>query len=100
MRFSQLTVRVPSALAVLVLVLFPVLFSGFFTSTVGIRSLWLGIAAASLTFLAAYGGMVSLAQTALYGIAGFTMANLAASDGGAAHVRIFFIHLGRLNQRQ
>ena len=33
--------------------------------------LFLGIVAASLIFLSAYGGMVSLAQVAIYGIAGF-----------------------------
>ena len=36
------------------------------------------MAAASLIFLAAYGGMVSLAQVALYGVAGFTIGNLVA----------------------
>ena len=36
--------------------------------------LFLGIAAASLIFLAANAGMVSLAQVALYGIAGFASA--------------------------
>ena len=37
-----------------------------------LKALWLGIAAVSLTFLAGYGGMVSLAQTALFGVAGLT----------------------------
>jgi branched-chain amino acid transport system permease protein len=45
-------------------------------SVIGVRSLWLGIAAASVAFLARYGGMVSLAQAALYGVAGFTYADL------------------------
>ena len=35
------------------------------------QTLFLGIVASSLIFLSAYGGMVSLAQVALYGIAGF-----------------------------
>ena len=35
-----------------------------------------GIAAASLIFLSAYGGMVSLAQTALFGITGIILGNL------------------------
>jgi branched-chain amino acid transport system permease protein len=56
--------------------------SDFFLGQILGRALWLGIAAASLIFLAGYGGMVSLAQTALYGIAGFTMANLVMADGG------------------
>jgi branched-chain amino acid transport system permease protein len=50
--------------------------SAFNLSQIGTRSLWLGIAAASVVFLAAYGGMVSLAQAALYGVAGFTYADL------------------------
>ena len=40
-----------------------------------------GIAAASLIFLSAYGGMVSLAQTALFGIAGVILGNLATKGG-------------------
>lgn len=85
---------VPAAVAVAMLVVLPLVTSGFFTSTVGVRALWLGIAAASISFLAGYAGMVSLAQTALYGLAGFTMANLVASEGGAQHVRAFGLDLG------
>jgi branched-chain amino acid transport system permease protein len=72
----------PWALAVGFLLLAPLLVSDFFLGQILGRALWLGIAAASLIFLAGYGGMVSLAQTALYGIAGFTMANLVMADGG------------------
>ncbi len=36
---------------------------------------WYGIAAASLIFLSAYGGMVSLAQVSLYGISAFVLGN-------------------------
>ena len=50
--------------------------SAFNLSQIGTRSLWLGIAAASVVFLAAYGGMVSLGQAAVYGVAGFTYADL------------------------
>jgi branched-chain amino acid transport system permease protein len=39
----------------------------------------LGIVAASLIFLSAYGGMVSLAQVAIYGIAGFALGNLTTN---------------------
>ena len=38
----------------------------------------------SLTFLAGYVGIISLGQVALYGIAGFTLANLVEADGGSA----------------
>ncbi len=37
-----------------------------------------------MIFLSSYGGMVSLAQVGLFGVAGFTMANLVAADGGLA----------------
>jgi branched-chain amino acid transport system permease protein len=94
MTTSRVITWVSATVAVVVLLVFPLLTSGFFTSTVGIRALWLGTAAVSLTFLAGYGGMVSLAQTALYGIGGFTMANLVAADGGVQHIRPFGIDLG------
>jgi branched-chain amino acid transport system permease protein len=57
------------------------LVSDFNLSQVGTRSLWLGIAAASVVFLAGYGGMVSLAQAAIYGVAGFTYADLVVKLG-------------------
>jgi branched-subunit amino acid ABC-type transport system permease component len=56
----------------------PVIFSTYFTSAVAVIVLWTGLAAASLTFLAGYGGMVSLAQTALFGVGGFVAAKLGA----------------------
>jgi branched-chain amino acid transport system permease protein len=67
----------------LLLLLAPVIFSDFFISVILTKALWLAIAAASLIFLAGYGGMVSLGQVGLYGVAGFTMANLVAADGGS-----------------
>jgi branched-chain amino acid transport system permease protein len=69
------------ALVLVVVALVPVLFSTFFTSQVGLTSLWLGIAAVSLTFLSGHGGMVSLAQTALFGVAGLIAAKLSAEAG-------------------
>jgi branched-chain amino acid transport system permease protein len=68
---------------VVVLLLAPLLFTDFYLSAVITKALWLGIAAASLIFLAGYAGMISLGQVALYGIAGFTMANLVGADGGS-----------------
>lgn len=55
--------------------------SDFNLSQVGIRALWLGMAAASVVFLASYGGMVSLAQAGIYGVAGFTYADLVVKIG-------------------
>ena len=54
----------------------PLVLSDFLTLVIGVKALWIGIAALSITFLAGYGGMVSLAQTGIYGVAGLTMANL------------------------
>jgi branched-chain amino acid transport system permease protein len=62
----------------------PLVFTDFFLSVILTKSLWLGIAAASLIFLSAYGGMVSLAQVGIYGVAGMTFANLVLADGGSA----------------
>jgi branched-chain amino acid transport system permease protein len=71
-----------ASIGLAVVVLGPLIFSDFFVSQILTRAIWLGIAAMSLSFLAGYGGMISLAQTALYGIAGFTMGNLVQSEGG------------------
>jgi branched-chain amino acid transport system permease protein len=69
------------ALVLVVVALVPVLFSTFVTSQVGLTALWLGIAAVSLTFLSGHGGMVSLAQTALFGVAGLIVAKLSVEGG-------------------
>jgi branched-chain amino acid transport system permease protein len=91
---ARLVTWVPAGIAIVILAILPLISSNFFTSTIGVRSLWLGIAASSLIFLSGYGGMVSLAQAALYGIAGFAMGNLVAADGGALHNHFFGIGLG------
>jgi branched-chain amino acid transport system permease protein len=74
------------ALAIIVLVaaLAPLYTTDFFLNVILTKALWLGVAAASLIFLAAYGGMVSLAQVGIYGVAGMTYANLVLADGGSA----------------
>jgi branched-chain amino acid transport system permease protein len=63
--------------ALVVAAIGPVIFTTYFTSAVAVVILWTGLTAASLTFLAGYGGMVSLAQTALFGVAGFVAAKLS-----------------------
>jgi branched-chain amino acid transport system permease protein len=80
-RAWTLATRGALALALVVVALVPVLFSTFLTSQVGLTSLWLGIAAVSLTFLSGHGGMVSLAQTALFGVAGLIAAKLSTEAG-------------------
>ena len=74
------------ALAVIVAIaaLAPLYTTDFFLNVILTKALWLGVAAASLIFLAAYGGMVSLAQVGIYGVAGMTYANLVLADGGSA----------------
>jgi branched-chain amino acid transport system permease protein len=65
----------PRHVAVLALLLvFPFVASPFFTFQIGAQSLALGLVALSLTFLGGYGGMVSLAQMTIAGIAGYTVA--------------------------
>jgi branched-chain amino acid transport system permease protein len=68
--------RAALVLTLLLVALVPLFFSTYFTGAVAVRALWLGLAAASLTFLAGQGGMVSLAQTALFGVAGYVTARL------------------------
>jgi branched-chain amino acid transport system permease protein len=62
-------------LVVLVFVLaYPFFATAFFTFQIGAQSLALGLIALSLTFLGGYGGMISLAQMTVAGIAGYTVA--------------------------
>jgi branched-chain amino acid transport system permease protein len=51
----------------------------YFAHALLINVFWYGIAAASLIFLSAYGGMVSLAQVSLYGISAFVLGNTVTS---------------------
>jgi branched-chain amino acid transport system permease protein len=79
-RSEKTLVEVALGVAVLVFVaLFPVFSTGYWLSFILTQTFLLGIAAASLTFLSAYGGMVSLAQTALYGIAAFALGNMVTT---------------------
>jgi branched-chain amino acid transport system permease protein len=61
------------------LVAFPWFATPFFTFQIGAQSLALGLIALSLTFLGGYGGMVSLAQMTVAGIAGYMVAIFGAS---------------------
>ena len=61
------------------------------------RSLILGVAASTLIFLSAYGGMVSLAQLLMYGVAGFVIGNCGRRGGEheGAHARAQSVDRGR-----
>jgi branched-chain amino acid transport system permease protein len=64
-------------------VLYPFLASPFFTYQIGAQSLALGLIALSLTFLGGYGGMVSLAQMTVAGLAGYLVAIFGSSSMAA-----------------
>lgn len=68
------------ATIVLLLVL-PIVGSDFFIAFVMTRTVILGLAAVSIAFLSAYGGMVSLAQLLLFGVAGFMIGNAVGEAG-------------------
>jgi branched-chain amino acid transport system permease protein len=71
-----------AAVALVLVIVWPAAgFSSYWTHTILLETFFYGIAAASLIFLSAYGGMVSLAQTALAGIAGVIIGNLATKGG-------------------
>jgi branched-chain amino acid transport system permease protein len=67
--------RVVGGVALVAAVLAPLYLSGYWVGALLTQMLFLGIVAASLIFLSAYVGMVSLAQVAIYGIAGFVVGN-------------------------
>jgi len=68
--------------AVLLLLLaLPAFSTAFFMGFVMTQTLMLGLAAATIVFLSAYGGMVSLAQLLMFGIAGFAFGNAALEAG-------------------
>ena len=66
-------------LVIALLLVYPAVASPFFIFQIGGQSLALGIIALSLTFLAGYGGMVSLAQMTIAGGAGYALAILGSS---------------------
>jgi branched-chain amino acid transport system permease protein len=73
-------------------VLGPFIFNDYWAHELITQTFIMGIAAASLIFLSAYGGMVSLSQTALYGISGFVVGNLATKGGPGGESK--GLHLG------
>jgi branched-chain amino acid transport system permease protein len=72
--------RSVAGVALALALLAPLLFSAYTVDQLLTQTLIFGIVAMSLTFLASYGGMVSLAQTALFGIAGFVFGNMTTVD--------------------
>jgi branched-chain amino acid transport system permease protein len=72
-------VRARHLLVLLAVLAYPWVATPFFTFQIGAQALALGLIALSLTFLAGYGGMVSLAQMTVAGIAGYMYAIFATS---------------------
>jgi branched-chain amino acid transport system permease protein len=79
-RRSRLTPdRAAGAVVVVLAVFAPLIFSEYWVAALLTQMLFLGIVAASLIYLSAFGGMVSLAQVAIYGVAGFALGNLTTN---------------------
>ncbi len=81
-RTVQNPVRLRHVVVLAALLVFPWVASPFITFQIGAQSLALGLIALSLTFLGGYGGMVSLAQMTVAGIAGY-MIGIFGTSGTA-----------------
>jgi branched-chain amino acid transport system permease protein len=79
LRWLGARVRARHVLVLLAVLAYPLLAPPFLTFQIGAQSLALGLIALSLTFLAGSGGMVSLAQMTVAGIAGYMYAIFATS---------------------
>ena len=66
-------------LVMLALLVFPFVATPFITYQIAAQSLILGLIALSLTFLGGYGGMISLAQMTVAGVAGYTIGILGVN---------------------
>jgi len=73
---------VRSMVWVAALCLYPLVASPFFVYQIGAQTLVLGLIALSLSFLAGFGGMVSLSQMTVAGVAAYTVAILGSSSVG------------------
>ena len=83
-RFTN-PVRPRHVIVLAFLLAYPWFATPFFTFQIGAQALALGLIALSLTFLAGSGGMISLAQMTVAGIAGYMVAifGSAAADGAS-----------------
>jgi len=70
----------PRAIAAVLLVIYPFIVPDFWVFQIGAQSLLLGIISPSLMFLGGYGGMVSLAQMTVAGIAGYMIAIIGGNS--------------------
>jgi len=80
--FKDWRVAVGAVLAVF-LILLPMLVSEFWVTEIASKSLWMGIIALSLIFLVKFGGMISFAQLATAGLAGYAVAYVSFHETGS-----------------
>ena len=80
--------RAIGLVALLLVALGPLIFSAYWVSFILTQTFWLGIAAMSMIFLSAYGGMVSLGQVGIYGVAGIVLGNVVTTG------QVKGLHLG------
>jgi branched-chain amino acid transport system permease protein len=73
--------RVIGTAMLVLLALGPAVFNDYWISAILTQAFIFGVAAASLIFLFAYGGMISLAQTALMGITAYMIGNMVTKGG-------------------
>ncbi len=73
-------IRPQHVLLVLFLIAYPLVASPFWTVQIGAQVLFLGVIALSLMFLAGYGGMVSLSQMTVAGVAGYIVAVFGTNE--------------------
>jgi len=76
-------IRARHVVVLVALVVYPFVASPFFAYQIGAQALALGLIALSLTFLGGYGGMVSLAQMTVAGVAGYGVAVFGTSSAAA-----------------
>ena len=87
-------------LMLLACLLYPIVATPFFTFQIGAQTLALGIIALSLSFLGGYGGMVTLSQMTVAGIAGYVLAifgnsGVALSLGWPWWLAVLMAQIGR-----
>jgi len=81
------TIGVRHVVVLAVVLIYPWVATPFFAYQIGGQALALGLIALSLTFLGGYGGMVSLAQMSIAGLAGYMVAIIGVAgeaQGGAS----------------
>ncbi|MGI9665848.1 MAG: branched-chain amino acid ABC transporter permease [Acidimicrobiia bacterium] len=81
------TIRIAGLVLIAAMFLLPMFGSDFFVDFVMTRTLILGLGAVTLIYLAAYGGMISLAQWLIVGVSGFMIGN-AVADAGSKGLKL------------